>query len=258
MTCNCCVFKATQNCPLLYRKPFRNVYWDEKLINIQHIENDLKVYDFYRKIFERTNELQIKQTPILFSGDRLQKFTRYYVYCYDYIIRFTGERVILVGVFDWVLRVFATAEIVCGVYLRTGKKSCGQKYLNTRPLRITVVMKRCTTLNLLYNSTQARPHIEVILDEVITFFLHDSDQHEDKIQRNILERVGACLSLRLTQFLKYAIQLQQIVKRFCYRNCACGGYDYECICAVPYSCLKVFGDAKRLCSDEVFFGAPCG
>ena len=163
---------------------------------------------------------------------------------------------ILVGVFDWIMRVFITAEIVCGVYPRAEKGNRGQKYLNTKPLRTTVVMKRCTTLNLLYNSRQAVPHIEVILDEVLTFFLHDCNRHEDRIYRDILERVGACLSLRLTQFLKYAAQLQQIVKKFCYGNCTCGGYDYECICAIPYSCLKLFGDAKRLCSDEVFFEPP--
>jgi hypothetical protein len=85
MMCNCCVFKAIQSCNLLHRKPFRNVYWDEKLINIQHIENDLKVYDFYRKVFERINELQIEMTPSLFSGDRIQKFTRYYIYCYEHV-----------------------------------------------------------------------------------------------------------------------------------------------------------------------------
>jgi hypothetical protein len=217
-TCNCCVFKAVQNCPLLYLKPFCKIYWDEKLINFRHIENDLKVYDFYKKVFERINELQINETPMLFSGDRLLKFTRYYVYCYDYHIQFTGERVIFVGVFDWVLRVFATAKITCGVYPRRQKRG-EQKYLNTYPLRVTVEMRRCTTLNVLYNSVQSKAHIEVILDEVITFFFHESDRHEDGIQRNILERVGACVSLRLTQLLKYAVQLQLMVRKFCYSNC---------------------------------------
>jgi hypothetical protein len=255
-TCNCCVFKAIQNCPLLYLKPFCKIYWDEKLINFRHIENDLKVYDFYKKVFERINELQINETPMLFSGDRLLKFTRYYVYCYDYHIQVSGERVIFVGVFDWVLRVFATAKITCGVYPRRQKRG-QQKYLDTNPLRVTVEMRNCTTLNVLYNSVAAKVHIEVILDEVITFFFHEAENlHEDRIQRNILERVGACVSLRLTQFLKYAIQLQLRVKKFCYSNCMCGGCGDECICARPYSCLEVFVDAKRVCSDEVFFATP--
>ena len=256
-TCNCCVFKAVQNCPLLYLKPFCKIYWDEKLINFRHIENDLKVYNFYKKVFERINELQITNTPTLFSGDRLLKFTRYYVYCYDYNIDcISGDRVIFVGVFDWLLRVFATAKITCGVYPRRQKRG-RQKYLDTKSLRVTVEMRNCTTLNARYNSTAAKAHIEVILDEVITFFFHDAENlHEDGIQRNILERVEACVSLRLTQFLKYAIQLQLRVKKFCYNNCTCGGYGDECICARPYSCLEVFVDAKRVCSDEVFFAAP--
>jgi hypothetical protein len=231
---------------------------DEKLINFRHIENDLKVYNFYKKVFERKNELSITDTPMLFSGDRLHKFTRYYVYCYDYNICISGDRVIFVGVFDWISRVFATAKITCGVYPRRRKRG-GQKYLDTRPLRVTVEMRNCTTLNLRYNSHTAKAHIEVILDEIITFFFHDAaNLHEDVLQRNILERVGVCVSLRLTQFLKYAIQLQLRVKKFCYNNCTCGGYGDECTCVRPYTCLDLFVDAKRVCSDEVFFAAPEG
>jgi hypothetical protein len=235
---------------------------DEKLINFRHIENDLKVYNFYKKVFERINNLQITNTPTLFGGDRLLKFTRYYVYCYDYNIDgASGARVIFVGVFDWVLRVFATAKITCGVYPRRQKRG-RQKYLDTKPLRVSVEMRNCTTLNGLYDSTSANPHIEVILDEIITFFFHDAENlHEDAIQRNILERLeNVMVSLRLTQFLKYAIRLQLRVRNFCYNNCTCGGYGDECICARPYSCLEVFVDAKRVCSDEVFFATPecCG
>jgi hypothetical protein len=240
-TCECCVFRAVQNCPLLHFRPFNIIYWDEKLINIRHVENDLKVYNFYRKVFERTNELPINETPTLFSGDRLLKFTRYYVYCYDYHIQVMGERVIFVGVFDRVLCVFATAKITCGVYPRRQKRG-KQKYLNTHPLRVTVEMERCTTLNVLYNSVQAKAHIEIILDEVITFFFHEADRHEDGLQRNILERVGVCVSLRLTQLLKYAVQLQLMVKKFCYSNCTCGGLGNECICARPYSCLETLNE----------------
>jgi hypothetical protein len=216
------------------------------------------VYNFYRKAFERINNLQITNTPTLFGGDRLFKFTRYYVYCYDYNIDcVSGNRVIFVGVFDWVLRVFATAKITCGVYPRRQKRG-RQKYLDTRPLRVTVEMRNCTTLNGLYDSTSANPHIEVLLDEVITFFFHYAENlHEDVIQRNILERLeNVIVSLRLTQFLKYAIQLHLRVKKFCYNNCTCGGYGDECICAQPYSCLEVFVDAKRVCCDEVFFATP--
>jgi hypothetical protein len=260
-SCNCCVFKAVQNCPLLYLKPFGKIYWDEKLINFQHIENDLKVYRFYKNVFERVNNLQITNKPTLFAGDRLLKLTRYYVYCYDYIIESTsGARVIYVGVFDWLLRVFATAKITCGVYPRRERKNTRgrQKYLNTRPQRVTIEMRNCTTLNdLHYDSTTASPHIEQLLDEILTFFFRYDNLHEDVIQRKILKRLeNVIVSLRLTQFLKYAIQLYLTVKNFCSNYCTCGGYGDECICAEPYSCLDVFGDAKRVCSDEVFFATP--
>jgi hypothetical protein len=243
----------------MYYQPYRNVLYNEKLINIQHVENDLKVYEFNKKIFEKMRLLQptyVAVTRNLFAGDRILPFARYYVYCYDFSIRFSGERVISVAVFDWIMRVYATADIICGVYPRAEKGSRGQKYLNTRPLRVTVVMKRCTTLNPRYDAKSAVPEIETILDEIITFFLHDCAPHEDRIHRDIVNRIGVCLSLRLTQFLKYAVQLQKLVQRFCYSNCTCGGYGYECRCPIPYSCLKFFGDARQYCSDEVFFEAP--
>jgi hypothetical protein len=262
MSCNCCVFKAVQNCPLLHFRPFDIVYWNEKLINFQHIANDWKVYNFYRAVFARKINLPVTNTPwrILFGGDRLLRFTRYYVYCYDYqLCRLSGDRLIFVGVFDWVLRVFVTAKIICGVYPRRGKRGI-QKYLDTTPLRVTVEMRRCTTLNTQqYDATSAKPHIEVVLDEVITFFFQYAENlHEDGIQRNILERVEVCVSLRLVQLLKYAIRLQLKVKKFCYENCICGGYSNECICAQPYSCFGVFVDARLVYSDEVFFATTEG
>jgi hypothetical protein len=259
MSCNCCVFKAVQNCPLLHFKPFCIVYLNEKLINFRHIENDLKVYNFYRAVFERKISVPVTNTPVLFGGDRLLRFTRYYVYCYDYqLCGVSGARLIFVGVFDWISCVFATAKITCGVYPRRGKR-VRQKYLDTTPLRVTVEMRRCTTLNTPYDAISARPHIEVILDEILTFFFRYAENlHEDGIQRNILERVEACVSLRLTQLLKYAIRLQLKVKEFCYNNCTCGGFNNECICAQPYSCLGVFVDARLVYSDEVFFATTEG
>jgi hypothetical protein len=252
---------VAQNCPLLYLKPFDKIYWDEKLINFRHIENDLKVYRFYKSVFERVNNLQITKKPTLFAGDRLLKFTRYYVYCYNYeIVCPSGARVIYVGVYDWLKRVFATAKITFGVYpIRERRNTRGrQKYLKTRPQRVTIEMRNCTTLNdIQYDSITARPHIEQLLDQILTFFFRYAEKHEDVIQGKILKRLeNVLVSLRLTQFLKYAIQLYLTVKNFCSNYCTCGGYDDECICATPYSCLDMFGDAKRVCSDEVFFATP--
>jgi hypothetical protein len=252
---------VVQNCPLLYLKPFDKIYWDEKLINFRHIENDLKVYRFYKSVFERVNNLQITKKPTLFAGDRLLKFTRYYVYCYNYeIVCPSGARVIYVGVYDWLKRVFATAKITFGVYpIRARRNTRGrQKYLKTRPQRVTIEMRNCTTLNdIQYDSYTARPHIEQLLNQILTFFFRYAEKHEDVIQGKILKRLeNVLVSLRLTQFLKYAIQLYLTVKNFCSNYCTCGGYDDECICATPYSCLDVFGDAKRVCSDEVFFATP--
>ena len=258
MSCNCCVFKSIQNCNLLFHRPFTHILWDEKLINIRHVENDIKVYWFYRGLFERNSIFKLKYNewyPTLLLGDRLQPLAHYYIYCYGYRIRYTGEREISVGVIDWMGRAFVTAEIVCGVYPRT-VKTRGQKYINLKPMRNSVGIRACTTLKESYDSNTARPHIEAILDQVVSVFIHDYAYHEDRIQQTVLERVGACLSIRLTQFLKYAIHLQKTVKHFCQSNCTCGDFCEECTCPIPYSCSKVFTDAKRLCSDEVLFGAP--
>ena len=110
------MFKNVQNCPLHIYRPTDQIMWDEKLINVQHIENEIKVYGFYKKLFSRSTI--IKNGVHLLLGDRIQLLANYYVYCYGYRIRFTGEREISVGVIDWRAQAYVTAKIICGIYPR--------------------------------------------------------------------------------------------------------------------------------------------
>jgi hypothetical protein len=156
-------------------------------------------------------------------------------------------------------RGYVTAKIVCGVYPRK-EKTRGKKYINLTPMHNSIYVSHCTTLcttfKKAYDLNRARSHIEAVLNQVVSVFIHEYSYYEDRIQQTVLDHVGACLSIRLTQFLKYAMHLQKTVKHFLDSNCYCGGFSNECICPIPYSCGKVFTDAKRFCSDEVLFGTP--
>ena len=254
INCNCCVFKNVQNCPLHIHRPMWQILWDEKLINVQHIENDIKVYGFYRKLFSRSVIIKPSfLTTTVLLGDRVEQLANYYVYCYGYAIRFTGEREILVGVIDWQSQAYVTAAIICGIY---PYKVYRKNVIDTRPMRTVASIRNCTTFHATYTSDSAGPRIELILDRVITIILHDYTAHENKLQQTVLRRFGACLSIRLVQFLKYAVHLQATVKKYCYSNCRCGGFGDECRCPVARGCFKEFPDARKLCSDEVFFEAP--
>ena len=193
------------------------ILWGEKLINVQHIENDIKVYEFYKKLFSRNAIIEHGDDRfVMLLGDRVQLLANYYFYCYRYTIRFTGEREISVGVIDWGRQAYVTAEIICGIYPRKVYK---KKDINTRPMRTVVSIRHCTTLDATYTSDSARPHIEALLDEIVTIFKHDYIYHENKLQQTVLRRFGVCLSIRLTQLLKYAVHLQTMVKQYCYSNC---------------------------------------
>jgi hypothetical protein len=95
-------------------------------------------------------------------------------------------------------------------------------------MRTVVSIRNCTTFHATYTSDSARPHIEALLDGIVTIFIHDYTYHEDKLQQTVLRRFGVCLSIRLTQLLKYAVHLQAMVKQYCYSNCRCGGFGGEC------------------------------
>ena len=254
INCNCCVFKNVQNCPLRIHRPMGQILWDEKLINVQHIKNDIKVYGFYKKLFSRNAIIEHGDDRfVMLLGDRVQLLANYYVYCYGYKIRFTGEREISVGVIDWRSQAYVTAKIICGIYPHKVYK---KKDINTQSMRTVISIRHCTTLDATYTSDSARPHIEALLDGIVTIFIHDYTYREDKLQQTILRRFGVCLSIRLTQLLKYAVHLQAMVKHYCYSNCRCGGFGDKCRCPGARGCFKEFPDAKKLCSDEVFFGAP--
>jgi hypothetical protein len=93
------------------------ILWDEKLINVQHIENDIKVYWFYRKLFLRNIIVgEVNFLTTVLSGDRVEQLAKYYVYCYEYTVRFTGEREFSVGVIDWGRQAYVRAKIICGIY----------------------------------------------------------------------------------------------------------------------------------------------
>jgi hypothetical protein len=120
-----------------------------------------------------------------------------------------------------------------------------------------ITIHHCSTVRDTYISIAAKRNIEAALDTVVTFFIHDHKSHEKKIQQTILRRFDICLSIRLVQFLKYAIRLQTTVKKYCFSNCTCGGFGGECICPVVIrGCFKEFPDARRMHSDEVFFETP--
>ena len=253
--CNCCAFKHIQNCPLRIHHPMNRILWDEKLINVQHIENDIKVYWFYRKLFLRNIIVgEVNFLTTVLSGDRVEQLAKYYVYCYEYTVRFTGEREFSVGVIDWGRQAYVRAKIICGIY---PGKFYRKNAINTNPIRTVTSIHNCTTIQATYTSYSARRDIESLLDRVVSIFIHDYTDHEEKLQQTILRRFGACLSIRLTQFLKYAIHLQTTVRKYCYSNCKCGGFGGECICPVVIrGWFKEFPDAQRLCSDEVFFETP--
>ena len=252
--CNCCVFKAIQNCPLRIPKPMNNIYRDEKLINIQHIENDLKVYEFYQKLFLRNIIVHDKGLTSVLFGDRVEQLANYYIYCYEYQWRVTGEREISVGVFDWKQQAFVRAKIVCGIYPGKFYRKYG---ININPIRTVITINYCSTIQDTYISSAAKRDIERVLDSAVTFFIHDHKGHEEKIQQTILRRFDICLSIRLVQFLKYAIRLQTTVKKYCYSNCTCGGFGGECICPVVIrGWFKEFPEARRMYSDEVLFETP--
>ena len=252
--CNCCVFKAIQNCPLRIAKPMNNFFEDEKLINIQHIENDLKMYEFYRKLFLRNLIIHEKTSTSVWCGNRTEQLGDYYVYCYEYTFRATGEREIRVGVFDWKRQAYVTAQIVCGIYPGKYYRKYG---LNLNRIRTVITIYACSTIQDTYTSIAGKVAIENVLDTIVGFFIHDPRSHEEKIQQTILRRFNICLSIRLVQFLKYAIRLQTTVKRYCAGNCTCGGFGGECICPVVIStCFKEFPDARRMHSDEVLFETP--
>ena len=254
--CNCCVYKAIQNCPLRMPKPLLNYFEDEKLINIQHIENDLKMYEFYRKLFLKNLNIHDQSSTSVWCGDRVEQLGDYYVYCYEYSFfrPMTGEREIRVGVFDWKRQAFVAARIVCGIYPGKYYKKYG---LNLNRVRTVITILRCSTVRDAYTSTSAKRDIENVLDSLVAFFIHDPESHEEKIHQTILRRFNICASIRLIQFLKYAIRLQTTVKKYCMRNCTCGGFGGECICPVVINtCFQEFPDAKRMHSDEVFFGTP--
>jgi hypothetical protein len=254
--CNCCAFKAIQNCPLRIPHPLNSIFWDEKLINIQHIENDLKVYWFYRKLFLRDIIVsrQVFPTTVLF-GDRVEQLANYYIYCYDYRWRVVGgEREISVGVIDWKRQAYVKAKIICGIY---PGKFYRKKAININPIRTVISIEYCSTIQDTYISSAARRDIERVLDSVVTILYHDHTDHEKKLQQTILRRFVVCLSIRLIQFLKYAIRLQVTVRKYCHSNCKCGGFGGECICPVVIrGWFKEFPDARKMCSDEVFFEAP--
>jgi hypothetical protein len=248
------VFKAIPNCPLRIHKPLKNIYGDEKLINFQHIENDIKVYEFYRKLFLRNIIVHDKASTSVLFGNRVEQLGDYYVYCYEYTWRATGEREIRVGVFDWKRQAYVRAQIVCGIY---PGKFYRRKGLNINRIRTVITIHHCSTVQDTYISIAAKRNIEAVLDTVVTFFIHDNKSHEKKIQQTILRRFDICLSIRLVQFLKYAIRLQTTVKKYCFSNCTCGGFGGECICPVVIrGCFKEFPDARRMHSDEVFFETP--
>jgi hypothetical protein len=230
-----------------------NIYWDEKLINIQHIENDIKVYGFYRKLFLRNIIVDRRGLTSVLFGDRVEQLANYYIYCYEYTWRVTGQREISVGVIDWKRQAYVRAQIVCGIYQGEFYR---KKAINTNPIRTVVTIRHCSTIKDTYTSSSARRDIESLLDSVISCIFRYTD-HEEKLHQSILRRFGACLSIRLIQFLKYAIRLQTTVIKYCNSNCTCGGFGGECICPVVVSgWFKEFPDARRLCSDEVFFETP--
>jgi hypothetical protein len=166
----------------------------------------------------------------------------------------TGEREISVGVIDWKRQAYVRAQIVCGIY---PGKCYRKKAINTNPIRTVITIHNCTTIQDTYTSFCARRDIELLLDRVASICIHRYTDHEEKLQQTILRRFGACLSTRLTQFLKYAIHLQTTVIKYCYSNCTCGGFGGECICPVVIrGGFKEFPDARRLCSDEVLFETP--
>ena len=248
------MFKAIQNCPLRIPKPMNNFFEDEKLINIQHIENDLKMYEFYRKLFLRNLIIHDKTSTSVWCGNRTEQLGDYYVYCYEYTLRATGEREIRVGVFDWKRQAYVTAQIVCGIYPGKFYRKHG---LNLNRIRTVITILGCSTIQDTYTSTVAKVAIENVLDTLVAFFIHDPRSHEEKIQQTILRRFNICLSIRLVQFLKYAIRLQTTVKKYCFSNCTCGGFGGECICPVVIrGWFKEFPDARRMHSDEVFFETP--
>jgi hypothetical protein len=249
------VFKAIPNCPLRIAKPMNYVYEDEKLINIQHIENDIKVYEFYRKLFLRNIIVHDKASTSVLFGNRVEQLGDYYIYCYEYSSQVNdGGREIRVGVFDWKRQAYVTAQIVCGIY---PGKFYRRKGLNISSIRTVITIHHCSTVQDTYISIAAKRNIEAALDTVVTFFIHDHKSHEKKIQQTILRRFDICLSIRLVQFLKYAIRLQTTVKQYCFSSCTCGGFGGECICPVVIrGCFKEFPDARRMHSDEVFFETP--
>ena len=252
--CNCCAWKAIQNCDLRIPKPMNKYHVDEKLINIQHIENDIKVCEFYRKLFLRNIIVHESSLTCVFSGSRVEQLGAYYIYCYEYTSRVTGHREIRVGVFDWRRQAYVRAEIVCGIY---PSKFYRKKGLNTNSIRTVITITHCSTVQDTYISTAAKQNIEAVLDTVVSFFIHDHKSHENEIQQTILRRFNICLSIRLVQFLKYAIRLQTTVKKYCFSNCTCGGFGGECICPVVIrGWFKEFPDAQRMHSDEVFFETP--
>jgi hypothetical protein len=230
------------------------VFWDEKLINIQHIENDIKVYGFYRKLFLRYIIVEDKFLTTVLFGDRVEQLAKYYIYCYEYTRGVTGEREFSVGVIDWKRQAYVKAKIICGIY---PGKFYRKKAININPIRTVTSIQHCSTIQDTYISSAARRYIEQVLDRVVTIFIRSHTDHEEKLQQTILRRFGVCLSIRLTQFLKYAIRLQATVRKYCYSNCKCGGFGGECICPVVIrGWFKEFPDARKLCSDEVFFETP--
>ena len=248
------MFKAIQNCPLRMPHPMNRVFWDEKLINLQHYENDLKVYWFYRQLFIRDIIVEDILTSV-FMVDHVEQLANYYIYCYDYRWRHVGgSREISVGVIDWKRQAYVTAKIICGIY---PAKFYRKNAINLDPIRTVNSIESCTTIQTTYISSVARPTIERVLDSVVTLIYHDHTHHEKELQQTILRHFGVCLSIRLIQFLKYAIRLQVTVRNYCQSNCKCGGFGGECICPVVIrGWCKEFPDAGKMCSDEVFFETP--
>ena len=253
MNCDCCTSKAIQYCTM--RKPIVLFFENEKLINLQHIANDQKMYEFYRQLYLiRFIRYESRLTSV-WCGDRTEQLGNYYMYCYEYLFRVTGERDIRVGVFDWKRQVYVKAQIVCGIYPGKYYRKYG---LNLNRVRTTVTIVECSSQEhgLLY-SIQGRSLIENALDTVVSFFIHQHKGKEEELHHTIRRRFHICVSIRLVQFLKYAIHLQRLVKNYCYSNCTCGGFGGECICPVVINtCFREFPDAKRMHSDEVLFETP--
>jgi hypothetical protein len=230
---------------------------EEKLLVYKEIKEDNNVFEFSIKLTQDDLTIMLagrRVWPTVWLFGYVLPMPRYYFYFLDLSIDDYGQRQVKVGVIHWQKNVYARTNFEFDIYPEYSPYAEGKRKYKLPAVR--VANKHLCNYSTDINRDEVPVEISNLEHEVLQTVVAECFTTEHRIIDSCLHRHDTLISYRLARILKYCAYLRRQTREYMLQKCGCNCIvsDNLCRCHNLYLEIKErFPDARRLCSDEVFF-----